>query len=464
MRGEAGQAKPWLERRPSPVGRLSKAQETSLEVQIHACRIMTMVRSQILSPLLVVGWGIAMVGAFHDRSVFGAEWEGSLDPFFGEPVMETQQILRHGRSQVWPNIVVALDGSVLATYGVAFGGGEPFARSPRHVALRRSENGGETWGKEIVIAAPGFQGGGTLVDETTGDILAFVEERHPPAPLTVYRSQDHGRTWKAQADTVVKPDRLGNVPSMHMNEHGITLRHGRHRGRLLRAARWYAGRNQYDVYEGMYTTAVYSDDGGRTWLTSEPFPENGTGEAAVAELSTGRIYYSSRMHWFKRPQNRRRRAAWSNDGGQSWRNWEIVEALPDGQQGRVEGCLGGLVRLPVKGRDILIYSNVDTETFDRNRITVWASFDGAQTWPVKRLVYGGPSGYSSLTAGRPGTLSEGWIYLHYHGGADHDDPVGKAHLFIPPKGSLVARFNLSWLLEGLETGDGRVPEWLRNHR
>ena len=389
-----------------------------------------------------------------------ARWRGGIEPFLGKSVIETQQLIRHNRSQVWPNIVVAHDGSVLATYGVAFGGGEPFAKNRRHVALRRSEDGGKSWNKQIVIAEPGFQGGGTIVDETNGDILAFVEDRYPPAPLTIYRSKDHGKTWEAQTGTVIKPDSKGNIPSMHMNEHGITLCHGEHRGRLLRAARWYAGKNKSSVYADMYTTAIYSDDHGKTWTTSEPFPEKGTGEAAIVELSNGQLYYSSRMHWPERPQNRRRRAARSDDGGHTWRDWDIVEALPDGQQGRAEGCLAGLFRLPINGKDFLLYSNVDTYTFDRNRITVWASFDGGKTWPVKRLVYGGPSGYSSLAAGRPGTPSEGWIYIHYDGGEDHNDPVGKAHLFISPRGSLVARFKLSWLLEGQRTGDGEVPDEL----
>ena len=30
------------------------------------------------------------------------------------------------------------------------------------------------------------------MDENTGDILVFVEDEHPPAPLTVYRSQADG--------------------------------------------------------------------------------------------------------------------------------------------------------------------------------------------------------------------------------------------------------------------------------
>jgi len=46
---------------------------------------------------------------------------------------------------------------------------------------------------------------------------------------------------------------------------------------------------------------------------------------------------------------------------------------------------------------------------------------------------------------RPGTPSEGWIYLFFE-----SEGQGK-----------VARFNLSWLRGGEETGDGNPPENLR---
>jgi sialidase-1 len=358
--------------------------------------------------------------------------EGKLEPFLGKPAMEMQQVFE---SERFPNVVVALDGTVLATWG------------SKSVRARRSEDGGKTWGEPIIIAKPGFQGGGTTVDETTGHVLVFVQDHHPPAPLTVYRSTDQGKTWKAQENTVINPDSKGNMPSMHMAEHGITLRHGEHKGRLLRPARHYAGGNKRSEWPNHYNTAVYSDDGGITWHTSDPFPENGTGEGTVAELSDGRIYYNSRVHWGKRPKNTRRRCAWSTDGGETWKDWQVVEVLPDGQQHRSYGCMGGLVRLPVAGRDILIFSNIDTPRAKRERGTVWASFDGAKRWPVKRLVYDGTSKYSSLAAGRPGTPSEGWIYLHFEGG--------------PKGGSHVARFNLSWLLEGEPTGDGSIPKELR---
>lgn len=344
-----------------------------------------------------------------------------------KPQFEMQQVFRNERM---PNVAVALDGSVIACWGTS------------SVKVRRSEDGGKTWGKEIIIAKPGFQGGGLTVDETTGDIFAFVEDHHPPAKLTVYCSKDHGKTWKAQ-ETAIHKDRLGNVPSMHMNEHGITLKHGKHKGRLIRPTRCYAGKNERARWPKHYTNAIYSDDGGKTWKASEPFPAFGTGEAAIAELADGRIYYNSRRHWAPKGKDPRRRwTAISDDGGVTWNHLTICEALPDGPQDRDYGCMGGLIRLPFKDKDILIYSNCDSAN-GRKKGTVWASFDGGKTWPLKRLVYQGNFAYSSLNVGRPGTKSEGWIYLLFEGG--------------PKSGATMARFNLSWLMQGEKTGDGRVP-------
>ena len=358
------------------------------------------------------------------RTVAGHLAEGRIESFLGEPKLDIQQVHNGGR---FPNIVVAVDGTVLALWG--------------GVKVRLSEDGGETWGGEIMVA-DGFTGGGAIVNETNGEILAFVEKNHPPAPLTVYRSKDHGRSWSAM-EAVIKPDTNGNVPSMHMNEAGITLRHGKHAGRIIRAARHYAGKNERSRWPQHYTTAIYSDDGGKTWDTSDPFGAMGTGEATLAELSDGRIYYNSRRHWAPEGENPRRRwTAWSEDGGRTWKNLSICEILPDGPQNTNYGCMGGLVRLPIQGKDILIYSNCDSPD-GRKLGTVWASFDGGKTWPLKRLVYEGNFAYSSLTAGRPATKSEGWIYLHFES-----------------DGSKVARFNLGWLLKGEKTGDGELPKWL----
>jgi sialidase-1 len=388
---------------------------------------MSIVRGFLVTTVLLLATLAAAPGRAGDAK--RPPQEGPLEPFLGSPTLELAQVFDRDR---FPNLVVATDGSVLAVWG--------------GVGLRRSSDGGRTWGEPITIA-PGFMGGGVTVDEVSGDILAFVEEKHPPAAVTVYRSQDHGLTWKPDP-TVIHPNSLGHVPSMHMNEHGITLRHGRYAGRLVRPSRWYGRTNKPEkFFPTHYTNAIFSDDGGRSWKASEPFPEMGTGEACVVELADGRLLYNTRRHWAADPAD----AVWrwtaqSSDGGLTWTDQARSTSLPDGDPARTYGLMGGLVRLPVAGRDILVFSNIVSPQ-GRKRGHVWASFDGGRTWPVHREVFPGAFAYSSLDAGRPGTPSEGWIYLLFEGG--------------PKGGGTLGRFNLTWLLQGEPTGDGTVPDWVK---
>lgn len=399
----------------------------------------------LAAPALVVVFGLVASASADTRvTAAGHPAEGKLESFLGEPKLEVQKLFNGDR---FPNMLVGVDGTVIALFG-------------KNIKARRSEDGGKTWGPAIHVVN-GFTGGGAIVNETNGEILAFAEEHLPPAKWQIVRSKDNGKTW-AKMDYKIHPDVNGNILSMHMNEVGITLRHGKHAGRLIRAARHYWPKGQKKGWPEQYTSAIYSDDGGKTWFPSKPLPEKGTGEAAIAELSDGTIYYNSRCHRSKNMLKKarvydfkageretfedlplRRRCAYSDDGGATYRDWQIVQALPDGPQNHVYGCMGGLTRLPVKGKDILIYSNCDSPG-GRRLGTVWASFDGGKTWPVKRLVEKGDFAYSSLNAGRPGTKSEGWIYLNYES-----------------RGCKVARFNLSWLLQGEKTGDGSLPEWIQ---
>jgi len=171
----------------------------------------------------------------------------------------------------------------------------------------------------------------------------------------------------------------------------------------------------------------------------------GTGESALVELADGRVLYNARYPM----ATGNRYIALSHDGGVTWVGPYRDPVLPDGERGNSYGCFGGLVRLPVDGHDILIYSNLDTNvgelppelgatrTRDREKVTVWASFDGGRTWPVKRRIFDGPSAYSNLGVGRPGTVTEGRIFVCYDGG-----PAGRntaAHL---------VTINLSWILDG----------------
>ncbi|MEZ6123947.1 MAG: sialidase family protein [Planctomycetaceae bacterium] len=368
--------------------------------------------------------------------------EGDLSEFLGDERHESQELYSDER---FPNIVVGTDGTVLATWG------------QKRFRVRRSEDGGRTWGPEIFISE-GIHAGGAVVNERTGDVLAFVHPQHPPlngetAPRTMFRSQDQGRTWTVvEAD--FPADVNGYVPSLHMCEHGITLRHGKHSGRLVRPARIY--RTSPD----RYSSAIFSDDGGKRWQPSGPVPIQGSGEGALLELSDGRLIYSARRSYFAdgQPLLWQRHFAVSSDGGESWQPTSTSKVLPDGPAYRGDdkrgsnynghfGMMAGFIRLPIAHRDILLYSNADHDGHERVRLTVWASFDGGKTWPVKRLVNEGPSAYSSLAAGRHGTAGEGWIYLQYEYGEGKKTYIG----------GRICRFNLSWLLSGIPTGDGTIP-------
>lgn len=368
--------------------------------------------------------------------------DGSLTSFLTEPQQESQILFEDER---FPNVVVANDGSVIATWGKS------------RFRVRRSEDGGRTWGS-VVLVGDGIHAGGAIVNRANGELLLFTHPKHPPvngdaASRTMFVSSDHGKTWAAQAAEFSK-DGQNFLPSLHMCEHGVTLQHGVHAGRLIRPARVYRQSPE------RYSTAIYSDDNGKSWIPSGPVPIQGSGEGALLELADGRVMYTARRSNFAegQPFRSERHYAVSRDGGQTWEPPALFKTLPDGPRYRGEskrgsnynghfGMMAGFVRLPVQGQDVLLYSNADHDGHERIRLTVWASFDGGQTWPVKRLIDEGPSAYSSLAAGLPGTDSEGWIYLLYEYGEGKQTYVG---------GRMV-RFNLAWLLHGELTGDGKLP-------
>lgn len=417
----------------------------------------------------LIGSGIAAGAEGQERrTAAGKPAEGPLDVFLGEPCFASQIVFDGGNDVREPYLAIALDGTLLAV------------RNYKQ-QLRRSEDGGRSWG-EIIATSISHSDSNLIVDENTGDILSV---RMWDGVDKVFRSRDHGKSWTEERITI-KPnkameqfDKTGAMKRvaksspvksgtyyLHANasEAGITLRHGEPRGRLLVSAtfRPHSAAHPSDRKpdEALYSCAIFSDDHGATWQVSEFFPEGYTEEAALVELHDGRIYYNSRSHsgyYDKRlarelrPDEVLRREAWSTDGGRTWEHLNVSRVLPDGGgYGRGYGMKGGLTRLPVKGRDILIFSNADTAGGERKAMTVWASFDGARTWPVKRLVYAPHGAYSSLVAGRPDTVSQGGIYLLFEGGADGRYSAMQ-----------VARFNLSWILAGERTGDGEVPAWVR---
>jgi len=330
-----------------------------------------------------------------------------------------------------PHIIVAPDGTVLA-----------FARGC--ISLRKSKDNGKTWSPEEDLTLKGVKGSNVIVDDVTGDIIILSPEISDPC---LFRSRDNGNTWKRE-DIVIKSNAMGhgaapdNVPvNIGAMSVGITLKYGEHKGRLLIPGRVQppAGNNAQEYWMYNYNTSMYSDDRGKTWQVSDGIM-TGTGEGTLAELSDGRIYYNSRSHM---SIDHKRRIAWSHDGGNRYVDWYASDDLYETGEPfyfkygskPAYGMCAGLVRIPDEvtgGKDILLFSMPDWKGGWRFQMSVWASFNGTSTWPIKRLVDQGHSAYSSLAAGK-----DGMIYLLYEGGNKRlYDEIN------------VAAFNLRWLLNG----------------
>jgi sialidase-1 len=126
----------------------------------------------------------------------------------------------------------------------------------------------------------------------------------------------------------------------------------------------------------------------------------------------------------------------SKDSGATWGQF-AMSYLRDGHS----GCAGSIVSVPRKAgnRACLVLtapahneSGFDSQR-DRKKFTANVSFDAGKTWPVKKLINEGPSGYSVSVQGKDGTL----FVLYEKGDNVYYD-----------QGVSIAKFNMKWLLDG----------------
>lgn len=378
-------------------------------------------RWQRVSTLFAVGMlGIPLQA--DERKLFHEIWEEEV------PVMG--------------HLAVAMDGTVLVFKE---------ERERKRVEVKRSEDGGRTWSDPIVVGERvpigadmsddgRYKGehvgwselGSVVVDEMSGEIMVFAMGLAPSD--TLYRSLDHGKTWRSEK-TVIKPDLNGWLATTYCCDPGITLRHGKKKGRLLMPSQVFVGAVNEDgsrvylnkgqgrkYFAKRYSNALYSDDGGMTWTPSQPFSLLGSSEPGLLEVKGGRIYYNARTH----VREGNKLVGQSLDGGESWVEAKEDDELFDGPPD-VYGCKGALAKFQYNGQEVLLFS-APGQRDKRDDITIRASLDGGETWPVSRLVKEGPGNYTWLAVGRKGTPSEGFIYL-----LSNKD--------------WMARFNFAWVME-----------------
>jgi sialidase-1 len=274
--------------------------------------------------------------------------------------------------------------------------------APASLVLRRSTDGGDSWGPTQVLAtnAHGPAHNPTPVHDPATDAVHFLyglDYEH----LYYTRTDDGGATFS-------DPVAITSVAEEFRPEydwtafatgigHAIVLSTGR-----IVVPVWMALGTQ-GPHRPSVVASIYSDDAGRTWHRGELLPQTlrNPSETQPVELSDGRVLFSIRN------ESPERRRAWavSPDGATGWSSPQFDPALFE------PICCAAILRAQLDGRSAVVYLHpnppepvLTPPTADRNHLTLRASFDDCRTWPVARLVDPGIAGYSDLPQGPDGTL------------------------------------------------------------
>ena len=312
-----------------------------------------------------------------------------------------------------PAIVRSNKGTLLAFCEGRTGGDS----GPIDLILKRSTDDGKTWKPLQVVWDDGENTCGNpcpVVDRQTGTIWLLMtwnlgtdhereilsgkskDVRH----VYVTHSVDDGNSWST-------PKKISETTR---KEHwrwyatgpgnGIQLKRGKHKGRLLIPC----NHSDHSVGGHPYRShVIYSDDHGKSWHLGGVHQDR-TNESAVVERSDGAILQAMRSYHGKN----RRAMAISHDGGESWGDVHLEDALD------TPVCQANILRWDwpeEEGKGRILFSSPQGAA--RSRMTIWMSEDDGKTWPVQKLVNPGASAYSNLIV-----LGSGKIGLLYETGGN----------------------------------------------
>ncbi|MFD4496320.1 RICIN domain-containing protein [Streptomyces sp. NPDC058486] len=311
-----------------------------------------------------------------------------------------------------PGLTTSTRGTVIAAYD----GRPDMGDVPGNIAMviRRSTDNGATWlPQQVVRSAPapnGFSDPSLVTDRETGRVFLFyaasvnrgyagstngTSDTDPDVLHADYSySDDDGLTWTHRRITsMIKTSSISGM--FAASGQGIQLRQGPKAGRIIQ---------QYTIRQngGNYAVSVYSDDHGANWSMGTPVGA-GADENKTVELSDGTVMLNVRAA----PN---RLTARSTDQGVTYSPFTADTQLPDPANN------GSVIRYAPDApasdprSKWLLFSNTE-DTGIRRNLTVKMSCDDGKTWPVRRVVDAGSSGYSTLT-----TLADGRIGMLY----EHD--------------------------------------------
>src|SRR4051794_9536798 len=282
------------------------------------------------------------------------------------------------------------------------------ARDHGHIriVLKRSTDGGRTWGPLQVVADNGrnLAGNPAPVVLDTGRILlvhvraaatatedALLRGKVKDADgrrVWVQHSDDEGATWSAPKEITQRVKKPGWRWYATTPGHALQLSTGRvvvPGNHTLRPTGTDTGAEA--KYNGGH--CLLSDDRGETWYLGY-VDDNTDGyinvnETTAAELPDGRVYFNTRN---ESPSPGNRADAHSEDGGKTLHTPFRPQAGLDGPV-----CEGSLLQF--RDPDVLLFSG-PAFTGGRALMTVRASTDSGTTWRPVFTADGLPAAYSDL--------------------------------------------------------------------
>jgi sialidase-1 len=363
-----------------------------------------------------------------------------------------------------PGIVVTSKGTILA-YSEARAS-DRGDWNTIDIVLRRSTDGGRTWlpfRKIADVEGPKRKNPVALAqnlantDDVTYNNPVAIPDRSGAVHFVFcleymrayyMRSDDDGVTWAKPVEITAAFDRfrpeyewkvLATGPG-----HGIQLRSGR-----LLIPVWLSTGTGGHAHRPSVTSVIYSDDRGKTWNRGEIAIPNTPelifpNETAAVELADGSVMLNARSE----SKQNRRLITISKDGARGWSAPQFDDALLE------PICMGSLVRYSTVrsgGRNRILFSNpynqerrdgkaVPGMPRDRRNVSVQLSYDEGKTWPARKAIEPGWSGYSDLAVAHDGTV----LLLYERGGTDADRFRSEA--------LTLARFPLAWLTDGKDNG------------
>jgi hypothetical protein len=362
-----------------------------------------------------------------------------------------------------PGIVVTKQGTILAYCEARKSDRGDWG--PIDVLMRRSTDGGKTWGpRQKIVHVEGDLPINPLAaaqnldrpgDNTVNNPVAIVDHETGAVHFLYcleymrcfyMRSDDDGATWTEPVEITKTFEDFRSDYDWKVlatgPAHGIQLTRGDHRGRLVVPV-WLSLGTGGHAHRPSVTATIYSDDHGKTWQRGQiAVPDTPEfvypNETVVVQLADGRVMLNARSE----SKRHRRIITTSSDGATNWSAPRFDEALLE------PICMAGLVRVrePQETQSGLIaFSNPhnlarqdgkDTPGTSRNRVNVSIklSDDEGQTWSASRTLEEGFSGYSDLAA-----LPDGTILCFYERGSTDGKDIYRTGLLT------VARFNEAWV-------------------